>query len=226
MSEKIRNQEVDKYRAAKIFNDHAAEYDSWFADSLVYDIELAALQSLQIMTAKPKLEIGVGPGYFARDLGVTFGLDPAIVPLKFATLRGIKSLQGVGEELPLRSRSIGTIYLLFTLCFATHPLKIIKECCRVLKEGECLIVGMIPAESGWGKCLAAKKEAGHIFYKEANFYTIETVRGWLSEVGFKVIDSRSTLYQAPEQLEQREKPRPGSDEAAGFVVLVARKEHV
>jgi SAM-dependent methyltransferase len=217
---------MEKYRAAKVFNDHAAEYDSWFSNSLIYEIELAALRSLQVTMLKPKLEIGVGPGHFARDLGVAFGVDPAMAPLQLASQRGIKCLLGVGEELPLRNRSVGTIYLLFTLCFTVDPYKIIRECCRSLKKGGYLVVGMIPAESRWGKYLAAKKKAGHIFYEEANFYTIETVRRWMTDAGFNVIDSSSTLYQDPESGEQREKPGPGLDEAAGFVVIAARRGYV
>ena len=34
------------HKAVKVFHDHAEEYDSWFADSLVYEIELAALTLL------------------------------------------------------------------------------------------------------------------------------------------------------------------------------------
>jgi ubiquinone/menaquinone biosynthesis C-methylase UbiE len=223
MTAGTRKKERNKYRAAKVFNNHAAEYDSWFSSSLIYDIELAALQALQITLSKPKLEIGVGPGHFARDLGVGFGLDPAMAPLHLATQRGIKCFLGVGEELSLKNRSVGTIYLLFTLCFATDPYKIIRECRRALQEGGYLVVGMIPAESKWGKYLAAKKKADHVFYREANFYTIETVNDWLFKAGFQVVDFRSTLYQDPEQVEQNEKPVIGLAEDAGFVVIAARR---
>lgn len=226
MTAGTKEKERDKYRAAKVFNDHAAEYDSWFPSSLIYDIELAALQALQINLPKPKLEIGVGPGHFARDLGIAFGLDPAKAPLHLAAQRGIKCFLGVGEELPLRKGAVGTIYLLFTLCFATDPYKILRECSRALQEGRYLVIGMIPAESKWGKYLAAKKKADHIFYSEANFYTIETVNDWLFKAGFHVVDSRSTLYQDPEQVEQNEKPEIGLAEDAGFVVIAARKRDV
>ena len=58
------------YQTAKVFHDHAAEYDNWFASSLVYEIELAALRSLKSIIFPPEIEIGVGPGRFARDLGI------------------------------------------------------------------------------------------------------------------------------------------------------------
>jgi SAM-dependent methyltransferase len=211
------------YQTAKVFHDHAAEYDNWFASSLVYEIELAALRSLKSIILPPEIEIGVGPGRFARDLGIAFGLDPAWAPLRLARQRGITCCQGLGEELPVKDGSCGAVYLLFTLCFVLQPQKLISECCRVLKDNGHFIIGMIPAESKWGEYLAAKKKAAHIFYKHANFYTVETVRRWLAESNMDIIEFRSTLYQAPEGVEQIEAPQESLDEKAGFVVIAARR---
>lgn len=226
MTEGIKEELVDRYEAAKVFHDLAAEYDSWFGDSLVYRIELAALQSLQIEMQEPKLEIGVGPGHFARDLGVSFGIDPATGPLQLALQRGIKCCRGFGEELPLGKGTVGTIYLLFTLCFGAAPRKIIRESCETLKKGGFLVIGMIPARGTWGKYLVSKKKAGHVFYRHANFYTIETVRNWLTEARMSIVEARSTLYQPPERVEHQEEPRKGLDEDAGFAVIAARKNYV
>lgn len=213
------------HKAAKVFHDHAEEYDSWFAGSLLFDIELAALQCLQTHFEHPKMEIGVGPARFAQALGVAFGFDPARAPLRLAQQRGIICCQGVGEYLPVQARAMGTVYLLFTLCFADNPRQILSECARSLKTGGHLVIGMIPAESNWGRYLRDKKEAGHIFYEHASFYTIETVSRWLAKANMEIIECRSTLYQHPEHVEQKEEPREAPDEQAGFVVIVARKKH-
>jgi hypothetical protein len=69
--------EIDKYQASQAFHEHTEEYDSWFEDSLVYEIEVTALISLHVEMDDPKMEIGVGPGRFAKTLGVSFGIDPA-----------------------------------------------------------------------------------------------------------------------------------------------------
>jgi len=217
---------VERYHSAKVFHDHAAEYDSWFAGSLVYGIELAALQSLKSELTGPKMEIGVGPGHFARDLGVAFGLDPAGAALRLALQRGVTCCQGLGEELPVKDSVIGTIYLLFTLCFGRKPQKMVAECARILKADGTLIIGMIPAESKWGRYLAAKKEAAHKFYAHANFYTIATVSQWLARAQMSIVEYRSTLYQPPAQVGHEELPREALDEQAGFVVLAARRDHV
>jgi SAM-dependent methyltransferase len=226
MPEREREKMSAVYQSARVFHDHAAEYDNWFASSLVYEIELAALRSVQSVMLPPKIEIGVGPGHFARDLGIAFGLDPARAPLRLARERGITCCQGLGEELPLKDGSCGAVYLLFTLCFVLQPQKLMLECGRVLKDNGYFIIGMIPAESKWGEYLAAKKKAAHIFYKHANFYTIETVSRWLAESNMEIIEFRSTLYQAPDCVEQIEVPRETLDEKAGFVVIAARRDHV
>ncbi len=213
------------HKAAKVFHDHAEEYDSWFAGSLIFEIELAALLCLQTPFEHPKVEVGVGPGHFSQALGVGFGLDPAKAPLALASKRGIICCQGVGEYLPVKDRAMGTVYLLFTLCFGDDPRQILSECARNLKTGGHLVIGMIPAESNWGRYLGDKKEAGHIFYEHASFYTIETVSRWLAKANMEIIEYRSTLYQPPEHVEQNEEPREVLDEQAGFVVIVTRKGH-
>ena len=217
--------EIEKLQAVKVFHDHAEEYDHWFKDSLVYEIELAALKSLQTEMENPKLEIGVGPGRFARDLNIAFGIDPAWALLTLAAKRKITCCQAFGEQLPVKDRIIGTIYLLFTLCFVNDPQKILRECSRTLKEDGCLIIGMMPPGSAWGRSLAAKKKTGYFFYKYARFYTIETLQKCLANANMSIMEYRSTLYQAPESIEQNEAPRDVLDEQSGFTLIVARKDH-
>lgn len=209
----------------RIFHDHAEEYDSWFEGSHIYEIELAALHSLQTEVQGPGMEIGVGPGRFARELGLAFGVDPAWKPLVLASRRGIQCCQAFGEQLPVKDKALGVIYLLFTLCFTVDPQKILDECCRSLRDDGHLIIGMIPAESRWGKNLAAKKKAGHLFYKHARFYTIENLKQWLARAHMSIKEHRSTLFQPLEKLEKKEAPRNVLDERAGFVVVLAGKKN-
>ncbi|MBW2466493.1 MAG: class I SAM-dependent methyltransferase, partial [Deltaproteobacteria bacterium] len=169
----------DKYHSVKVFHDNAELYDSWFEDSLIYEIELAALKGLNSQLHRPKLEIGVGPGRFAGDLDIDFGTDPAWAPLILASGRKIKCCQAFGEQLPVQDSTIGAIYILFTLCFTADPQKVLAECSRVLKESGLLVIGMIPSGSVWGRSLASKKETDHPFYRHASFYTIEKLTKWL-----------------------------------------------
>ncbi|MGV1097850.1 class I SAM-dependent methyltransferase [Thiovibrio sp. JS02] len=208
-------------KAAQVFHEQAGEYDGWFEESLLFGIELAALKEVVTPLRGPKLEIGVGPGRFAAALGADFGLDPAWAPLGLAKKRGVRVCQGLGEALPFGERSLGTLFLLFTLCFLEDPRRVLAECRRVLKPGGHLVVGMIVADSPWGKLLARKKQAGHPFYRHARFHAPQAVEAWLGEFGMVVVERRSSLRQAPEALRILEHSLTDSSGDPGFAVLVA-----
>jgi ubiquinone/menaquinone biosynthesis C-methylase UbiE len=206
-----------------VFHDQAADYDKWFDDSLLFAIELAAVRELQTPLADPKIEVGVGPGRFARDLQVAIGVDPALAPLKLAQGRDINAVQAIGEQLPFAGESAGCVLILFTLCFLAEPVQVLSECHRILRPGGHLVLGMVPAAGAWGKALQAKKERNHPFYRHASFYQAGQVASRLQEAGFTVQESRSSLFQEPQELREMEHSRPGLDEKAGFCLLVGEK---
>ncbi|MEN8140224.1 MAG: class I SAM-dependent methyltransferase [Thermodesulfobacteriota bacterium] len=210
-------------KSAAVFDERAAEYDSWYDDSLLFAIELAAIKELRTPLAAPRLEIGVGPGRFARELDVELGLDPAHGPLRLAAGRIPHVCQGVGEELPLADNSFSSIYLLFTLCFTQEPRKVIAEAHRVLRPGGHLVLGVIPADGPWGLHLQAKKEAGHPFYKGANFFEMGQLVRLLVAQGFEAREMRSTLFQAPDQVAELEDSRQGLVEECGLALIVVKK---
>lgn len=208
-------------QAARVFDERAGEYDAWFEESLLFAIERAALQELITPLLSPKLEIGVGPGRFAEALGVEFGIDPALSPLLFAKKRGVQVCQAVGEALPHADQSMRTVLLLFTYCFLADPIPVLRECRRVLKPGGHLVLGLIVADSPWGRMLQQKKEAGHPFYQQARFYEPVEVEQCLAGCGFVVTERRSSLAQPPEALREMEHSREGVVSQAGFTILVA-----
>jgi len=85
------------------------------------------------------------------------------------------------------------------------------------------VLGMVPAAGAWGKALQAKKERNHPFYRHASFYQAGQVASRLQEAGFTVQESRSSLFQEPQELREMEHSRPGLDEKAGFCLLVGEK---
>ncbi len=208
---------------SQVFHDRAAEYDQWFEDSLLFDVELTALLELQTSFAAPKMEIGVGPGRFAEALDISFGLDPAFAPLLLSRRRKIAVMRGIGEELPVRSDCMASMYLLFTFCFLQQPRLVLAECYRVLTGGGHLVLGMVPVSGPWGKALLAKKEKNNPFYKHASFYEAEQALHWMQEAGFKIVECRSSLFQEPGDLAEGERSREGLDGQAGFCLLVGEK---
>lgn len=210
-------------KASQVFDQRAGEYDSWYDDSLLFAIELAALKELETELAPPRLELGVGPGRFAAELGVTVGIDPARGPLVLAGQRIAGVCQGVGEDLPLGRDSVGTIFVLFTLCFTHQPARVLAQVEQCLRPGGHVVLGIIPGNGPWGQALQAKKESCHAFYQYARFYEVAEIEAWLAAAGLEVIERRSSLYQQPESLAEFESSRPGFSKGAGFVVLVAQK---
>lgn len=209
-------------QSSQVFDERAAEYDSWFDNNLLFAIELAAIQALHISFTAPTLEVGVGPGRFAEALGISVGLDPAVTPLRLAQHRGIQGCQAAAESLPFRSNSLNAVCLFFTLCFLCSPQIFFRDCRRVLRHNAPLVVGFVPANGIWGRTLLQKKRTGHPFYENARFFTVALVQILLEEQGFQVLRGVSTLYQPPSTLSVCEQPHAGLDEQAGFVVLEAR----
>jgi ubiquinone/menaquinone biosynthesis C-methylase UbiE len=209
---------------AEPFDALSSEYDGWFDNNPIFRIELAALHAVREILPHPFMEIGVGPGRFARKLNIDIGIDPAISPLKLARSRSILGIRAIGEQLPIRSGSIGTVFILFTLCFLADPVAVLQECARIMQRDGRLVIGMIPGLSGWGQVLAGKKKENNPFYRHAQLRSIAEVCAMLSGTGFSIIESWSTLFQSPDGALADESPRQGHEEHAGFCVLVMTKE--
>ncbi len=224
MTESKQSLQNNWQQAARVFHERAAEYDNWYEDSWLFATELAALREISSPLPGPKIEIGSGPGRFAEQLGVTAGIDPAPAALQRGLKRGIIGVAAIGEQLPLRSESVGTLFLLFTLCFLADPDLVLAECQRVLKSDGRLIIGLVPARSQWGKQLDSKKKQGNLYYKHARFYTIEETLTMLHQTGFFLLESHSTLLEPPGKANREERAQQGINEQAGFCVLVTGKK--
>jgi SAM-dependent methyltransferase len=211
-------------KKAAAFEKRAEEYDSWFADNPLFENEMAALRAVKEKLPRPFVEIGVGPGRFARALRTDYGIDPAMAPLRLAGGRDIAGVRAIGEQLPFRPGCVGTVFILFTLCFLADPDMALRECARVLRRKGRLVLGLIPARSRWGREIVQKKEKGNPFYRHAELRTIGAAEKLLAESGFSCIESWSTLFQPPGSDIDEESPRRGRDENAGFCVLVMKKK--
>ena len=217
-------QEPDWRPGSEVFDQRAAEYDQWYEDSLLFEIELEAIKTIMPPNWRPALEIGVGPGRFASAMGTDFGLDPAHAPLRLARQKGVKVCRGQAEALPVKDNCLQGIALLFTLCFLADPALAVQECARILRPGGFLLLGHIPAQGPWGRHLEAKKQGGHPFYRSARFQSISQAQALLEASGLHLREGCTTLYQPPGQLKARELPRPGLDEEAGLALLLCRKD--
>ncbi|MGQ4891299.1 MAG: methyltransferase domain-containing protein [Candidatus Njordarchaeia archaeon] len=222
----LRNEELHEIYNVKVFDEHAYKYDKWFEmlkGGVLFQNELAALKLLlKNVEIGEALEIGVGTGRFAHALRVKYGVDPAFKPLLIARNRGIIVVQGVAENLPFKNESFDTAVMIVTVCFVDNLEKSFGEAYRILKENGNLVIGYIDRDTEWGKIYLEKKKSGHLFYKNAKFYSYKEIEELLKRTGFRVARVTSTLSQKPTEKPTKEKPKMGRNRG-GFVAILAKK---
>lgn len=211
----------------KAFDDYASNYDQWFDSPEGKAVFMAEVEAVSLLTKgleHPFLEIGVGTGRFAKELGVDFGIDPSVKMLIMAATRGIKTKKAEGEALPFPDDSFGAVFILFTICFVRDPGKVINEAKRVLKRGGGLIIGFINSESPWGEFYAKKQAEGHPIYKHARFFSIDEIVDLISTAGFTYLASSSALTQLPATSQCEDDAYDGIVSNSGFICILARKQ--
>jgi ubiquinone/menaquinone biosynthesis C-methylase UbiE len=210
-----------------IFDNLALEYDNWFEQegAHIFAIEVRAFEEVLDSLPKPWLEIGVGSGRFAKALGIEIGIDPSAKLLELAIKRGIKVIQGKGEQHLFRPGSFASVFLIVTLCFVDSPSEVLKETYRVLAPRGKLVLGLVLKDSPWGQFYEEMKKQGHRFYKHATFYKYDEVSTILEEAGFSITNVVSTLFQKPGKVEHMELPQKGLLPDAGFVIIIASKHN-
>jgi len=204
------------------FDANAEHYDVWFdtpRGRLILESEALCLQPLVTDAFRPWLEVGVGTGRFAQALGVECGIDPSPTMLETAAKRGIDTRQGVGEELPYGDGTFGGVMIVVSLCFVSDPQRVLLEAARVLRRDGRLVLGIIPADSSWGKMYAAKASQGHPIYSHARFFSVAEAVEMAESAGFVNRDTYSTLIAGPDFEITMPLVWPGTLPAAGFVAL-------
>lgn len=212
-------------KVRRTFNKYSESYENWFSTAegrLIKETEVRAAESL--VPEGEGLEVGVGSGIFATELGVKYGIDPAEELLQLASSRGVKAVLGTAEKLPLKGKSLDFLLLMFTLSFLADPLRALCEIHRVLKPEGKLIACFIPKESPWGELYRKKKTENHAFYRHARFHTISKIRELLEKSGFKESVAVSTLFQKPGSVKKTEDPVEGAHKSGGLCCFRAKKD--
>ncbi len=199
----------------------AGDYDRWFETAegkQLFGIELSCVREVIGDPVGRWVEVGVGTGRFASALGIHEGVDPSKPALLLAGSRGIETHQGTAEKLPYPDGSLDGLLLVMTLCFVADARIAMDEFQRVLAPGGRLVIGMIPADSAWGRLYAEKGRQGHPFYSSAHIHTVDRVMSWAADAGFTLVRARSGLLNPPSS-PQTDDAAPGILEHAGFVCL-------
>ncbi len=208
------------------FDDAATKYDAWFESKdgrVIFAQEVACLRNLMTPANGRWLEVGTGSGRFAAALSVKDGIDPSASMLALASQRGIRTIRAEGECLPFENQCFDGILMATTLCFLADPRRVLQECCRVLDDRGRLAVGLIPANSPWGRQYARKAEKGHPFYSVATFRSCDEVISLAAGVGFVLEAAFSCLLAPPDALDAAASGSEGVCDNAGFVAMAFAK---
>ena len=205
------------------FESYHRRYENWFTHHQgAYHSELLAMRAL-VPWEGLGLEIGVGSGRFAAPLGVPIGIDPSRKMLRYASNRGIRTIQAVAECLPFRNAAFDYVLAVTTICFVDDPARMLNEAWRVLRPRGTVCIGFIDRETCLGQTYLTQQPRNP-FYRAATFYSSTEVRGLLEGAGFRNPVSIQTLFDPPRGIAGIESFRPGSGTGA-FVVVRANKNN-
>lgn len=201
------------------FQEHSDQYEAWFEQyPFVYQSEVEAVRAL-LPQNKNGIEIGVGSGRFAAPLGITAGVDPSATMRALAEQRGIHTIEGEAEALPLDDWQFDFALMVTTICFLDDVEVAFTEVRRILKPGGQFIIGLVDAESPLGRVYQQMKEQD-VFYREATFYSLEQVLDYLKRTDFHSFSFRQTIFQPLDEIKEVEPVKDGYGEGS-FVVIHA-----
>jgi SAM-dependent methyltransferase len=193
--------------AVRAFDMVAGIYDDWYdhpQGRQVFDAELEAVD-VHIPREGIGLELGAGTGIFAEHLtgaGRTIVcLDPSREMLKKAADRGMASVLGVGDALPLRVGVLDFTYMVTVLEFLDEPVAVLREIRETAKRGAGLTALFINSESAWGDLYRDIGSKGDPVFRHARLYTMVEVEALITVSGYSVTERAGTLTTEPKETE-------------------------
>ena len=202
----------------------AGTYDDWYnhpQGRQVFEAELRAVD-IHLPEEGIGIELGAGTGIFAEHLKrmrrTIVCLDPSKEMLKKAAERGVMSVLGSGETLPLRVGVLDFTYMVAVLEFLDEPAAVLSEIMKTAKKGAGLTILFINSESSWGELYRDIGSKGDPVFRHARLYTISEVENLFSVTGYEISESAGTLTTQPGDMEVGAAIKePGSE--TGVVVM-------
>ena len=205
------------------FETHTAEYISWFDKyPYVFESEAEALRAALPYGDIHGIEVGLGAGNFSVALGIKEGVEPAEEMRNIAVSKGLEVFNAPAERLPYKDLRFDFVLMTTCIHYFDKLIPAFEEANRVLKYGGTLIVGCIDKNSIIGRSYEAKKSES-LFYKQANFYSIDKIAKDLKEAGFGKLEFSQTLFEDIDKIKKFEPAKPGYGEGSFVVIKTIKK---
>jgi len=190
-----------------IFDKFKDRYLEWFKENrVIFENEVRLVNALITYRGKLCLDLGVGPGFFSKELGCSTGLDPSRAMVEIARKLVDNVVLATAESLPFKANSLKTVIIVVTLCFLDDPHRALVDVFNSLEEDGEVIICIIPRNSRWARVYRRLSRRGHPFYSYARFYDVDEVVKLLEDTGFKVKEVKATLRHSPWVRSMPDKP--------------------
>ncbi len=198
------------------FERYFEKYEDWFVQNrYAFQSEVEAVRRHLPSTGRG-LEIGVGSGLFAEPLKIHYGLEPSEKMRNQAGKHGVIAVEGVAEKLPFENGFYDYALMVTTICFLDDVPKAFKEARRVIKPDGRLVIGYIDKNSLVGR-LYQKHKAENVFYHDARFYSVEDIKNFFKQTGFRDLRYTQTIFKPLNKIKKPEPVREGYTQGA-FIV--------
>ena len=208
----------------EIFNKNVEAYEAWY-DTYpeVFQSEVAAIkeQLLKLPEAIYGIEVGLGTGRFSKALGIKEGIEPSEEMAHKAIKRGIEIMKGVAEKLPYSDYHFDFI-LFVTICHLDNLKAALNEAHRVLKPGGSIIIAFLDKAQTIAQQYEAKRHRS-TFFKNATYYSVESVKDLLKKTKFKNLEFNQTLFGELNEIKDLQTPKEGYGEGSFVVVKAVKK---
>ena len=207
-----------------VFDEHVSDYEKWYETyNEVYQSELLAVrEQLQKLPENIRgIEVGLGTGRFASQLGIKEGVEPSREMASRAINRGIEVIEGFAAQLPYGDLQFDFV-LFVTICHIDYFKEALKEANRVLKHKGTVLIGFLDKDQPIAKHYIEKRHRS-TFFAKAEFYTVKRIQAMLKEAGFKDFEFNQTLWGNLDEIKRIQLPKAGYGEAS-FVVVKATKK--
>lgn len=205
-----------------VFDRRAEEYDEWFdRHPYAFQSEVEAIREFLPEGESHGIEIGLGTGRFAQELGIKEGIEPSMAMRRIAVNRGVEVMDAVAERLPYKALHFDFVLMTSCVIYLVDVKKAFREANRVLRWNGSLIVGLLDRNGKIAQDYLQRKEIDS-FYENAKFYEPTQVLNWLREAGFRQFEVRQTLFDPLNEVVAFQPTQRGFGEGS-FVVIKAKK---